>query len=312
MIEALARHHLSAAELRGLTHPQTDPALLVRLRRGEVSKHKLLLELVRRRVRRERPAGAAARLEEALSSLNDVADGRVGAWCVGALAALDAGAPVNVGDLLPGRAPARVRSSADGLALEVTLDAGDPCLERLGLTAEPLDVALWQRELDAAWRLLVTRHRRMAEGIGVTVDRIVPLAARPGGATSGWAFGTVGIGLPASRAEPSRLAESLVHEHRHLVLSAIMDQVQLTRAPAARRYPSPWRREPRPIDGVLQGCFAHLAVAAFWRGGRETAAFESAYADTAAATATLAASGALTEAGQVIVEEVQRLLDGWS
>lgn len=33
----------------------------------------------------------------------------------------------------------------------------------------------------------------------------------------------------------------------------------------AHRYPAPWRKDPRPLEGLLQGTYAHLAVSEFWR-----------------------------------------------
>ena len=73
-----------------------------------------------------------------------------------------------------------------------------------------------------------------------------------------------------------------------------------------RLYYAPWRPDPRPIEALLQGAYAHIAVTDFWRvrrhelvGGQARTA-EKQFArwrmDTAEAIETLAGSGAFTDA----------------
>jgi hypothetical protein len=66
-------------------------------------------------------------------------------------------------------------------------------------------------------------------------------------------------------ADPVSLAETLVHEFQHLKLSALQDIVPLTDPGGGKeRAYAPWREDPRPGDGLLQGVYAHLGIVRFW------------------------------------------------
>jgi HEXXH motif-containing protein len=51
----------------------------------------------------------------------------------------------------------------------------------------------------------------------------------------------------------------------HVQLGALLDMVPLHGPDSAARYPAPWRPDPRPAGALLQGTYAHLGVADFWR-----------------------------------------------
>ena len=65
--------------------------------------------------------------------------------------------------------------------------------------------------------------------------------------------------------DPASLGELLVHEMQHVKLAALADQFDLFDRADGRLFPVPWRRDPRPIYGLLHGTYAHLAVAELWR-----------------------------------------------
>jgi len=65
--------------------------------------------------------------------------------------------------------------------------------------------------------------------------------------------------------DPSLCAAILAHEIQHLKLSAVLDIVALTLPDDHQRYYAPWRPDPRPLNGLLQGAYAFLGVSAFWR-----------------------------------------------
>jgi HEXXH motif-containing protein len=67
------------------------------------------------------------------------------------------------------------------------------------------------------------------------------------------------------------LAETLAHEAQHLKLNAILDITPLTMSDDGRRFYAPWRDDPRPASGLLQGAYAYLGVCEFWRGQRQAA-----------------------------------------
>jgi HEXXH motif-containing protein len=56
----------------------------------------------------------------------------------------------------------------------------------------------------------------------------------------------------------------LVHEIQHTKLGVLTDLVPLHDAGPEAVYRVPWRSDLRPFGGVLQGTYAHLALADFW------------------------------------------------
>jgi HEXXH motif-containing protein len=68
---------------------------------------------------------------------------------------------------------------------------------------------------------------------------------------------------------PLAMADRLIHEYHHNVLFALEERgpfFESTRGNPwsdARHY-SPWRNDPRPLQGLLHGLFVYLPVARFW------------------------------------------------
>ena len=64
-----------------------------------------------------------------------------------------------------------------------------------------------------------------------------------------------------------RVAESILHEAMHLRLSLIQKVVALLNPVGQdwEQYLSPWRREGRPVNGVLHGIFVFRAILEFFR-----------------------------------------------
>jgi uncharacterized protein len=85
-----------------------------------------------------------------------------------------------------------------------------------------------------------------------------------------------------------------------------------------RLFHAPWRDDLRPLEGLLQGTYAHLAVTAFWRARQEAttgAAADAAgerftfwHAHTRDAIETLMNSGSLTPLGMQFVGEMRQSL----
>jgi uncharacterized protein len=171
----------------------------------------------------------------------------------------------------------------------------------------------------AAWPILSPAS---AAEIAAIVRVIVPYHAPESGhasTTSPQVFGTV-----AMSRQPDRYtcAETLVHETQHLKLCALLDLVTLTRPDDGQRYYAPWRPDPRPASGLLQGAYAFLGVSGFWREQRHAAPEpeirQRAHAEfarwrdgTATVAATLLHSGRLTSAGETFVETMAKVLDEW-
>jgi HEXXH motif-containing protein len=60
-------------------------------------------------------------------------------------------------------------------------------------------------------------------------------------------------------------AEHLLHEVAHLRLTLIWEADPLIEAGRAADYNSPWRRDPRPMSGLVQAIFAFGRIAGFHR-----------------------------------------------
>lgn len=164
-----------------------------------------------------------------------------------------------------------VRATADGQTWTVLLETADQYLNRFALPMSDAmtakDVSRWQDCILSAWRMLVRHHGWSVGSIAAGVSVIVPLTAgndtNRESATTPAAFGAIATSLPP---DPVHMAETLVHEFEHLKLCGLQDMVPLTKRAdeCDERVYAPWRPDPRPPGNVLQGVYAHLAVARFW------------------------------------------------
>ncbi len=127
------------------------------------------------------------------------------------------------------------------------------------------EVAVWRTELDEAWALISSRFPGHVAGLRAAFRTVVPLAPLAGGhdasSAARDAFGAVAAALPK---DPATLALLLLHEFQHVKLGAVLDMVALHDPEHARLYYAPWRPDPRPLEGLLQGTYAHLVVTEFW------------------------------------------------
>jgi HEXXH motif-containing protein len=159
----------------------------------------------------------------------------------------------------------------------------------------------------------------VAEEVSSTVSVLTPVKAPDRGqnsASTREAFGTVAMSDPW---HGLGLAATLAHEIQHAKLTALTDVIPLTLPDDGRRYYAPWRDDPRPAYGLLQGSYAYLGVAEFWRRQhrfeRDAEAFRArvelarwrrgAYQ----VTGTLLASGSLNERGEEFVACMRRTLE---
>jgi uncharacterized protein len=177
----------------------------------------------------------------------------------------------------------------------------------------------WETVLGQAWPLLERIHPVAAAEIAAGITVIVPRTGPVSGVvstSSPEAFGAVAMSLPP---DPVTCAETLVHEMQHLKLSALTDIVTLVRPDDNRRYYAPWRDDPRPLRGLLQGAYAYLGVSGFWRRQRRFPAGrrqpETEFARwrevTAGVVETLRSSGGLTPAGFEFVSRMAGTLAAW-
>jgi uncharacterized protein len=68
------------------------------------------------------------------------------------------------------------------------------------------------------------------------------------------------------------LALLLIHEFQHVKPGAMLDLFELCDPVAAGRlFYAPWRDDPRPVEALLQGTYAHVGVTDYWRARRHRA-----------------------------------------
>ncbi|MFD0272762.1 FxsB family cyclophane-forming radical SAM/SPASM peptide maturase [Kitasatospora sp. NPDC127111] len=211
------------------------------------------------------------------------------------------------------------------LALEDTDPQRDshqwPVADRL----DDAELMAWSGGLREAAELLDRDLPAYAQGLRAGLTTVTPLRAGPPGrdvsAAARQAFGAVGIARPATA---PILALLLAHEFQHVKLGAVLDLMDLYDQTDTTLYDAPWRPDPRPIEGLLQGTYAHLAVTAFW--GTRTAIYdglpgvaaEHARAQfalwrryTAEAVERLAGSGSLTAAGLRFADGMRETVSPW-
>jgi uncharacterized protein len=216
-------------------------------------------------------AATAIRARDTADLSLPVRDGMLHLPTIGALAAgpgagRTRGISVSAGRLAAGNVGARqlVRRVV-GPVLRVTVEDLDPfrdCQEwpAAGRLTEPAWLA-WRRGLAAAGQRLAKFVPAYARVLGAGLRAIVPLRPDAGGMRSGTArqaFGAVGVALPP---ESRGLDALLLHEFQHVKLNALLDLYDLFNTKDTRRLRVPWRQDARPVEGALQGTYAHLALA---------------------------------------------------
>ncbi len=136
-------------------------------------------------------------------------------------------------------------------------------------------------------------------------------------ATARDAFGAIAV---AQVADPATLALLLIHEFQHVKLGAMLDLYDLFDRTDTRLFHAPWREDPRPLEGLLQGTYAHVAVCDFWRvrrsaGGAVGQLAAERYAhwreQTAQAIEVLADCGSMTPYGMRLVAAMRATVSSW-
>jgi uncharacterized protein len=177
------------------------------------------------------------------------------------------------------------------------------------------------RALQGGWRVLAAGHPAIAAEVAAAISVIVPLSAsgRQLSSSSPETFGAVAISTPR---DPETCAVTLTHEVQHLKLCALLDIVRLTLPDDGRRYYAPWRTDPRPIAGLLQGSYAYLGVTEFWRTQRQLATgddqlraageFALWRAGTARVIDSMLSSERLTADGADFVQRMSEAVSAWA
>ncbi|MBA6435871.1 HEXXH motif domain-containing protein [Streptomyces sp. GMR22] len=221
----------------------------------------------------------------------------------------------------------RLRGEHEGIVCAPLVDDLDPYRDFLRIRGpERLgdeEWRGWQERFGNAWRLVSEQRQVDPRGIGACLSSVVPVPyaawPEPFSASSPEAYGCV---LLNGATDPLTLAAALVHEAQHIKLSALMDLVPLIEGGLEEIHYAPWRLDPRPLRGLLQGVYAFLGVTGFWWDrlrraepgpARDTAAFEFALrrAQTASGLRTLLAHAELTPRGEEFLHRLEGRLALW-
>ncbi|WP_435212433.1 HEXXH motif domain-containing protein [Streptomyces sp. bgisy034] len=135
-------------------------------------------------------------------------------------------------------------------------------------------VARWQELFEHSWALLLRDEPQTATAMRRGLISFSPIEAgerlRPRSASTGDAFGGVLVSEPDDAVQ---LAATMVHEFQHTKLSGLLHLTSLYTADASQneeRLYAPWRDDPRPLGGLLQGIYAFTGVTRFWRTHRHS------------------------------------------
>ncbi|MGW7822947.1 HEXXH motif domain-containing protein [Streptomyces puniciscabiei] len=163
----------------------------------------------------------------------------------------------------------------------VTLEEHDPYRGFSGPTAARVisesEAQTWQSSLDETWNILLRDEPAHTDAMRRGLVSLTPVPRgerfRPYSSSSAEAFGAINASLPD---EASELAATLVHEFQHIKLGALTHLAPLVRRVEKtdgrpELFHAPWRDDPRPLEGLLQGIYAFLGVTRFWRSNRRTA-----------------------------------------
>jgi HEXXH motif-containing protein len=203
--------------------------------------------------------------------------------------------------------------------LELLADDVDPFRMPAAPDLAPrVELHRWSPAFHGAWALLEQHHPAIANEVAELIKVIVPMTTPPHGMVSSSSpetFGAIALSEPP---DGCTLASTLAHEVQHIKLSALLDLVQLTRPDDGRRFYAPWREDPRPVNGLLQGAYAYLGVSGFWRRQRELDHALDAHIEfarwreaTALVADVLQSSGQLTAVGEAFVRDIAATLDAW-
>ncbi|HTJ66328.1 MAG TPA: FxsB family cyclophane-forming radical SAM/SPASM peptide maturase [Actinospica sp.] len=214
----------------------------------------------------------------------------------------------------------------DAAGLRITIEDTDPYRDCHGHPAARLssaDADAWAKALPPAVAYIDEHLPEFAPGLRAGLSTVMPMIRPVDGtqrsAAARHAFGAVGLALPD---DPVQLAKLLVHEFQHVKLGALLDIGELYDVTDTEpRYYAPWRSDPRPIEGLLQGTYAHIAVVAFWRTRRtqltgeerDTAQIQFARwrMHTAEGVEQLHKASSLTPLGWKFTEAMGHTLESW-
>lgn len=164
-------------------------------------------------------------------------------------------------------------SSCKGVYSNIIIDSFEPCLNLPYLEPYPRvrDPELCRRfasTLDKALARLLNYAPSLADEISIVIASVTPMDvgqvnAEMCSGTSSAIFGSCFLSMTD---EPLYLAEMLLHEFCHNKLRLLEEVAPLIHPDSLGRpqFYSPWRDDPRPLDGIQHGLYVFGSIARFW------------------------------------------------
>jgi HEXXH motif-containing protein len=130
---------------------------------------------------------------------------------------------------------------------------------------QPEHFPRWLSALEDAWDLLVNSCGPLAKELPLGVRSLVPVLDGGIDTHSSASFSEApGLIALSWHPDPVILAEALVHEYHHQKLNSLQLIDPLILGPPEARFYSPWRPDPRPLNGILHGAYVFQAVLQWW------------------------------------------------
>jgi len=138
-------------------------------------------------------------------------------------------------------------------------------IEELPVQPAPLVEPAWLDNLVNGARLLRQVWPVAALAARRYLDSVIlqPLPAE--GHVTSVTLGRLQGSLIASLRDPVQVADALCHEGSHTRLGLFLQMDPLIEDDEAAVHPSPWRQDPRPLKGLLNGVHAFVNVCEFYR-----------------------------------------------
>lgn len=124
----------------------------------------------------------------------------------------------------------------------------------------------WQSVLEQAWEWITQCSPLLAQEILLSTQAIVPVVSESVDTHISATFREApGLMALSWTPDASVMVEAVVHEYHHQKLNALMNLDSIIEGPTSEaRFYSPWRRDPRPLTGLLHGAYVFQAVLEFW------------------------------------------------
>ncbi|MFB8798408.1 MAG: HEXXH motif-containing putative peptide modification protein [Microcoleus sp.] len=130
----------------------------------------------------------------------------------------------------------------------------------------PTSTIKWLSSLEEAWFWIESCSTLLASEIFMGVQSLVPVHSHAIDVHRSQTFREIpGLLILSWMSDTSVIVEALVHEYHHHKLNALLNlEPIIVEGSPEEIYYSPWRDDPRPLSGILQGIYVFQAVLELW------------------------------------------------